>query len=88
MVLPKEQGGLGVRDQLMIASAAPIKKTARIWEKSSILARLMQSRYVKRRALQSSIVSPTIDSAQWKELMASKGKTELYIECRAENNAL
>lgn len=72
----------------MIAFTAPIKKTAVLWEKSSILATWMQNRYKKGRSLQNINVSPTIDSAQWKELAASKTKTELYIECRAGNTVL
>lgn len=83
MALPKEEGGLGVRSLFMIALATPVRKAAGLSEKHSVLSSWMQQRYIKGRALQDIKIRPTIDSSQWKELMASKRGIETCLECRA-----
>lgn len=84
--LPKDEGGLGVWNLHIIASAAPVKKVATIWGKHSILARWMLERYTKGQALQNISIISTIDYAQWKELMDSKDHINQCLDFRAGNS--
>lgn len=86
IALAKEEGRLGVRDLIMIPSAIPNKKTAGIWEKTSILTFWMQARCTKRRVLEDTNVRPTIDSAQLKEHLADRIHAQKFIECRVGNS--
>lgn len=69
----------------MIAKATPIKKVAALWKQLSILATWMQDKYIKWKGLQDIMIKPSIDFAQWKEIVASKGLVNQCIECRAGN---
>lgn len=87
MVLPRKEGGLGVRDLFSIASAAPIKKTSVLWGRSPSWP--MQSRYIKgRRALEDIRIKSSLDSAQWKELIAPKTNINICMECKAGHSVI
>lgn len=85
MILPKEEGGLGVRNLDMIAKASSIKKIANIWEKPSILSTWMRSRYIRNRVLQNIQPRAIIDSIQWKYVLGAKEPINQFQECRFGN---
>lgn len=63
-----------------------MKKTTEVWGQSSILASWMQARYIKWRAVEDIFARPSIDSAQWKELLANKVHTQKCVDYRAGNS--
>lgn len=68
IVLPKNEGGLGVRNLEKVAEAIPIKNEANFWAiHPSILSTWMKHRYIKSKALLDIVLKPTIYSAQWME---------------------
>lgn len=72
MVLPKSEGGLGVRDLPIITRLANVKRVAKFWseEDQSILSLWIQQRYIKGRAFADVQTKNTIDSAFWKSFLS------------------
>lgn len=75
MVLPKNEGGLGVRNLEKVAEAIPIKNEGNFWTiHTSILSTWTEHRYIKNKALLDIVPKTSIDSAQWMKLLAARGK--------------
>lgn len=72
MVLSKDDGDLGVRNLNTIA------------KKNNHDLGWMPNRYVKGKDLESITIKPTIDSAQWKEIIDSKALITQCLDCRQE----
>lgn len=89
MTLPKDEGGLGVRDFRESQLAAIIKRTWRIWTSNdSIWARWMRVRYIKGRDLNSIPKRDGRDSALWAEVLDHKGKISSVISIGTDYNCV
>lgn len=83
MALPKEEGGLGLRDfRTLLALAASMKRARKLWNyKSSIWAEWMRECYIMGNGLNDIEKRPSIDSALWAGLLDDRNKFNTYLIC-------
>lgn len=73
MVLAIGEGGLGVRNLLIIAKAVDIKRLANFWSLwPSILADWKRDRYIRGQTLDLIQFRPNVDSTMWKHILTQK----------------
>lgn len=78
MILPKKEGGIGLRDPILLAKVATIKRTYRIWSTNTIWARWMKQRYIKTCPLMD-IEYKARDSSIWNSMLQMKEESILCI---------
>ena len=89
MILPKSEGGLGVRDLPIITTATNIKRASKYWDKSdSILVKWIQDRYIKGKTLNDIQIRPTVDSHFWKAFVSERNLVDKCLDCRANSTIM
>ena len=82
MTLPKEEGGLGLRDFRTLALAATMKRVHRLWTCDiSIWAKWMRDRYIRGIRLYEITKRPNADSALWAGVLDDRTQFINYMTC-------
>lgn len=83
MVLPKKEGGLGVRN---IKRVVNIKRAAKLWSPGPFIPKTwMKDKYIKNQMLEAIQIGPTIDSALWKHRLAQRQEISEILDCGMNN---